>query len=60
MKKISSKKGKDGYYHFYVGKKDITEKWMWFHSGLTLQEESDCERLFFKKYPTLTQPLKKG
>ena len=52
-KRITSKKGEDGYYHFYVGKKDITEKWMWFHSELSLQDESRCEELFFKKYPKI-------
>jgi len=44
--KIETRKNKTGYYDFYLNGKNITNEWMWFFSGLSSEEEKDCERLF--------------
>ena len=55
MKKIlTSKKGKDGYYHWFIGRKDVTNEWMWFFSGLSSTQEKNCVKLFIKWYETTT------
>ena len=53
MKKLISKKGKDGYYHWYIGRKDVTGLWMIFFSGLSSEQEKNCVALFCKKYKKL-------
>jgi hypothetical protein len=53
MKKIKTKKEKSGFYHWYMGKKDVTYEWMWFFSGLSHEQEKDAEKLFIKYYEKL-------
>ena len=48
-KRIITKRDRAGFNRFYIGGKDITDKWMWFFSGLSAEQEKDCVRLFFKK-----------
>ena len=38
------------YYHFYLDEKDVTNEWMWFFSGLSIEEEENCVELFMKWY----------
>ena len=56
--KITSRKHKDDYYHFYFNGKDITNLWMDFFSSLSMEDESRCEELFLKKYRTKLLKLK--
>ncbi len=37
-----------GEYKFFLKGKDITKEWMWFFSGLSTKEESNCVNLFIK------------
>lgn len=47
---LTSRKGKDNFYHFYLNGKDITDFWMWYFSGLSTEQERDCKRIFIKRY----------
>ena len=48
MKNRITTKKVNNYYHFYLDGKDVTEKWMWFFSSLSMADEGRCEELFIK------------
>jgi hypothetical protein len=47
---LTSKEHKDGFYHFYLNGKDVTELWHEFFSELSMEQEKDCEKIFIKRY----------
>ena len=49
MNKLTIRKIK-GEYEFFWGKRNITLLWLDFFSGLHMEQEKDCVKLFIKKY----------
>jgi hypothetical protein len=48
--KFHVKEDVNGYTTFWYGRKHITNLWMNFFSGLTMEQEKNCVELFLKKY----------
>lgn len=43
--------------HFYWNGNNITALWMDFFSGLSMEQEKDCVKLFTRKYAKLLKSL---
>ena len=45
----TNEKGEDGG-GFYLNGKDVTAEWYNFFSGISMEQERDCERIFIRRY----------
>lgn len=43
-------KDKGGYTEFFWGRRNITALWMDFFSGLPMDKEKDCVKIFVRRY----------
>lgn len=48
--KLTMREHKDGYTHFYWGRRDITGLWMNFFSRLSFEQESHSVEIFIRRY----------